>query len=56
MKGKVKLAKVDCTAEEKLCSKFGVQGFPTLKIFRGDAISEYKGGRKAEDIVSIMKR
>lgn len=57
MKGVAGVAKVDCTVEEKLCSRFGVQGFPTLKIFRGpDSVSDFKGGRKADDIISIMKR
>lgn len=57
LKGTVGVAKVDCTVEEKLCSRFGVQGFPTLKIFRGqDSVSDYKGGRKADDIIGIMKR
>jgi protein disulfide-isomerase A1 len=57
LKGTTGIAKVDCTVEEKLCARFEIQGFPTLKIFRGlESISEYKGGRKADDIVSIMKR
>jgi protein disulfide-isomerase A1 len=51
------LAKVDCTVEEALCGRFSIQGFPTLKIFRGaDSISDYKGPRKADEIVSIMKK
>ena len=45
---KVILADVDCTgAGEPLCSKYGVEGFPTLKIFNpGDTVGEnYEGGR-----------
>merc|ERR1711981_1514968 len=31
--GKVKVAKVDCTENQGLAQRFGVQGFPTIKIF-----------------------
>lgn len=44
----IALAKVDCTEEVDLCKSFGVEGYPTLKIFRGpDNISAYTGPRKA---------
>jgi len=60
LKGSVKLASVDCTVHRDLCTRFGVQGFPTLKIFRqgGDLEkpSEYQGGRTAPEIVKYMKK
>jgi protein disulfide-isomerase A1 len=44
----IKLAKVDCTEESELCSTYGVEGYPTLKVFRGaDNITPYAGQRKA---------
>jgi protein disulfide-isomerase A1 len=44
----IKLAKVDCTEEADLCQSFGVEGYPTLKVFRGpDNVSPYSGARKA---------
>ncbi|KIW02872.1 protein disulfide-isomerase domain [Verruconis gallopava] len=53
----IPLAKVDCTEESELCSQFGVEGYPTLKIFRGmDNISPYSGARKAPAIVSYMTK
>ncbi|KAL1924693.1 uncharacterized protein VTP21DRAFT_4347 [Calcarisporiella thermophila] len=56
-KSNLKLAKVDCTAEQDLCSEHGVQGFPTLKLFRKDGeIVEYSGPRKADGLVSFMKK
>ncbi|KAI5277866.1 protein disulfide-isomerase precursor, partial [Ascosphaera aggregata] len=40
----IPLVKVDCTEEMDLCREFGVQGYPTLKIFRGlDNIKPYPG-------------
>jgi len=51
----IKLVKVDCTEETDLCQKHGVEGYPTLKVFRGlDNITPYKGQRKAAAITSYM--
>ena len=53
----VYLGVVDATVESNLANQYGVQGYPTIKIFPGgknksatDAIS-YEGGRTKEDIV-----
>lgn len=44
----IALAKVDCTAEAGLCKEYGVEGYPTLKIFRGlDSHKPYPGARKS---------
>jgi len=52
----VALAKVDCTSEKVTCDKFGVSGFPTLKIFRkGEFGSDYDGPREADGIVKFMR-
>ncbi|RYP78805.1 hypothetical protein DL770_006814 [Monosporascus sp. CRB-9-2] len=51
----IKLAKVDCTEESELCQSYGVEGYPTLKVFRGpENISPYGGQRKAASITSYM--
>ncbi|KAL1892528.1 protein disulfide-isomerase precursor [Sporothrix stenoceras] len=51
----IKLAKIDCTEEAELCQQYGVEGYPTLKVFRGtDNVSAYKGQRKAAAITSYM--
>ena len=47
----IRFAKVDCTANERLCGRFGVRGYPTVKYFkagpktRGSQGSDYNGGR-----------
>lgn len=44
----IPLVKVDCTEEADLCKDYGVEGYPTVKVFRGpDNISAYSGPRKA---------
>ncbi|TID13995.1 protein disulfide-isomerase domain [Venturia nashicola] len=51
------LAKVDCTEETEVCAKYGVEGYPTLKVFRGlDTVSPYSGARKAPAIISFMTK
>ncbi|KAL5614703.1 hypothetical protein BROUX41_004798 [Berkeleyomyces rouxiae] len=51
----IKLAKIDCTEEANLCSSFGVEGYPTLKVFRGaDDVTPYTQARKAPAIQSYM--
>jgi protein disulfide isomerase family A protein 3 len=52
----VALVKVDCTAETKTCGKYGVNGYPTLKIFKsGEFSAEYNGPREADGIVKYMR-
>ncbi|KAF2177419.1 protein disulfide isomerase [Zopfia rhizophila CBS 207.26] len=53
----IPLAKVDCTEEQDLCQQYGVEGYPTLKVFRGpDNITPYTGQRKADAIISYMTK
>jgi len=53
----IALAKVDCTeAGKESCGKYGVGGYPTLKIFRnGEFSTDYNGPRDASGIVRYMK-
>lgn len=51
----IHLAKIDCTEETELCERYGVQGYPTIKVFRGlENNSPYSGQRKSDSIVSYM--
>jgi len=52
----VLLAKVDCTVETELQSRFDVKGYPTIKIFRRGTPSEYSGPRVADGIVSYVEK
>lgn len=52
----IPIGKVDCTENEELCSKFEIQGYPTLKIFRGseEDNSLYQSARTSEAIVQYL--
>nr|CAI5848384.1 unnamed protein product [Callosobruchus analis] len=55
LKGKVKLGALDATVHQVMSQKYGIQGFPTIKLFAPnskDAPENYDGGRTASDIVS----
>ncbi|CAJ0941310.1 unnamed protein product [Ranitomeya imitator] len=52
-KGKVKLGAVDATVHQGLASRYGIRGFPTIKIFpKGEEPIDYEGGRTRADIVA----
>eukprot|EP00457_Paulinella_chromatophora_P010620 gb/GEZN01010730.1/.p1 GENE.gb/GEZN01010730.1/~~gb/GEZN01010730.1/.p1 ORF type:complete len:299 (+),score=46.09 gb/GEZN01010730.1/:62-958(+) len=50
LSGKVKLGAVDATQETQLAQKYGVNSYPTIKVFRNGEIEEYNGPREAEGI------
>ncbi len=56
MKGVVKLVAVDATEEnnKSLAAKYGVQGFPTLKVFSSDKKSptDYQAARTSDALIS----
>ncbi|KAH7085402.1 thioredoxin-like domain-containing protein [Paraphoma chrysanthemicola] len=53
----IALVKIDCTEEQELCQEYGVEGYPTLKVFRGpENISPYGGQRKADSLISYMTK
>jgi len=52
------IAKVDAddSTNAPLRERFGIRGFPTLKLFKNGVPSDYEGDRTAEAIVSFMKK
>lgn len=53
LKGVVKVGAVNCDDEKSLPGRFGVRGFPTIKIFGADKKKplDYNGARTAQGIV-----
>lgn len=49
--------KVDCTSSSNTCSKYGVSGYPTLKVFRdGEESGGYDGPRTSGNCVVMPLR
>lgn len=51
----IPLAKVDATEHKGLASEYGVQGYPTLKVFRKGLAYDYEGPRNEDGIVKYME-
>ena len=52
----IPIAKVDSTIEKELSEKYGVQGFPTLKLFVDGEPVDYQGGREENDIYQWLSK
>jgi len=52
----VAVAKINCDNERDICSKYGVQGYPTLKYFRRGSTEpeDYNSGRTADAMVDFI--
>nr|XP_061843339.1 protein disulfide-isomerase A6-like [Nerophis lumbriciformis] len=51
-KGKVRLGAVDATVHQEVAGRYGIKGFPTIKVFRkGEEPEDYQGGRSRGDII-----
>eukprot|EP00008_Paramoeba_atlantica_P008405 CAMPEP_0201485064 /NCGR_PEP_ID=MMETSP0151_2-20130828/9197_1 /ASSEMBLY_ACC=CAM_ASM_000257 /TAXON_ID=200890 /ORGANISM="Paramoeba atlantica, Strain 621/1 / CCAP 1560/9" /LENGTH=248 /DNA_ID=CAMNT_0047869035 /DNA_START=43 /DNA_END=789 /DNA_ORIENTATION=- len=49
------VAKVDCTQHQAVCQKFGVRGYPTLKLFVDGEPTDYKGQRTIPAFTSFVQ-
>lgn len=50
----VVIAEVDCTKEQSLCQKHGVQGYPTIKYSDGYGWKKYEKGRDYASLESFV--
>jgi len=49
------VADVDCTVEEELCGKVGVEGYPTIKYGDPNNLQDYQGGREFDEMLEFAK-
>jgi len=54
LKGKVNVAKIDCTIERELGNRFGIRGYPTIKYLREGKLYEYTGDRTVANFISFV--
>ncbi|XP_044150525.1 protein disulfide-isomerase TMX3 [Bufo gargarizans] len=52
----VRVGKMDATVHSSIASEFGVRGFPTIKLLKGDMAYNYRGPRTREDIIEFANR
>mgnify|MGYP000353718445 FL=1 len=45
LKGVINVLEVDCVANRETCVKYGIQSFPTLRMYNNGQVTEYRGGR-----------
>lgn len=51
------IAEVDCTASSDLCTRVGVDGYPTIKFVQGgyEDLDDYEGELDADTLISFAK-
>jgi len=54
-KGKLNVAKVDCTVEKDISARFGIRGFPTIKLLKGGKVYDFKGQRTIEEFTKFAE-
>jgi len=58
LKGIIGVGAVDCDQHKSLCGQYGVQGFPTVKVFGANKKkpADFNGGRTAQAVVQEAQR
>jgi len=50
----VRVAKIDCTQQTELGRRFGIRGFPTLKLLSQGKMFDYRGNRTFESFIEFI--
>jgi protein disulfide-isomerase A6 len=52
----IKFARINCDDNRTTCGQYGVQGYPTLKVFLpGGKVEDYNGGRDESSMMHILE-
>jgi protein disulfide-isomerase A1 len=55
LEDKVLIAKIDCESNQAIASQYGIQGFPTLKLFKnGEFFKDYEGQRSFDAMKNFI--
>ncbi|KAJ2743061.1 hypothetical protein GGI20_004027 [Coemansia sp. BCRC 34301] len=54
-KGKVNIGKINCDDASALCSKYNVQGYPTLKLLWEGEATDFKGARDLSSLEAFVE-
>jgi len=54
-KDKFKVAKLDCTTEKVQATRFGIRGFPTVKLIFNGKVYDYRGARTVADFTAFVE-
>ncbi|KAG5841808.1 hypothetical protein ANANG_G00170880 [Anguilla anguilla] len=52
----INVGRMDATAYSSVASEFGVRGYPTIKLIKGDLAYNYRGPRTKDDIIEFANR
>jgi len=55
VKGKFNIAKIDCTIEQPLQTRFSIGGFPTIKFLKDGKLYQYSGQRTVDAFVEFLE-
>jgi len=55
VKGDIHVGNVDCTVQKALCPKFGVKGYPTIKLLRDGKYFDYASARNIEAFTAFAR-
>ena len=51
----IPITEVDCTTYNDICGKYGVHGYPTIKLFHNNEVFDYKGCRSLKALKTYLK-
>lgn len=52
----IPVTEVDCTVETEICGRYGIRGYPGIKLVTKDLAYDYDGPREAKDIAEWSKK